>query len=62
MATTYTLHSTTCPSAVALGAATVQASAYPGARKHKCIFNVATPNNVKVTSTTEMVPPPTAKK
>lgn len=61
MATTYTLHSTTCPSAVALGAATVQASAYPSARKHKCIYNVATPNNVKMTSTTEMVPPTTKK-
>lgn len=62
MPTTNTLHSTTCPSAVAMGAATVLASAYTTARKHKCIYNVATPASVKVTSTTQTVPPVSAKK
>lgn len=54
---TDTLHSTTCASAVALAAPTAASSSYPTARKHNCIYRVATPATVRVTTVADVVPP-----
>jgi hypothetical protein len=54
---TDTIHTTTCPTAVALAAPTKQSAAYVTARRHNCLISAATlPTNVKVTTTAGVVP------
>jgi len=63
MATTYTLHTTTCASAIELQGPIVNSADYPTARKHKCVYNVTpVPEQVRVTSTEDVVPPASNKK
>ena len=58
MATTQTMHLVDCPTAIALAAPTATSASLPNARKHKCIYNTTPlPAQVRVTSTTQTVPP-----
>lgn len=63
MATTYTIHTTGCASAIELEAPIVNSADYPTARKHKCVYSVTpVPAQVRVTSTDEVVPVASKKK
>ena len=56
MATTTTVHTTTCPSSGS-GAQVNLTSVAAGYREHKCMYYLATkPTKVKVTTTEEVVP------
>lgn len=56
MATSYTLHTTDCGSAV--GTPVVTAEEYPDARKHKCVYNMdPQPDFYRVTSVEGEIPP-----
>lgn len=58
MPPTDTVHTTTCPTAVALAAPTRASGAYTAARRHNCVIRAASlPAQVKVTTTALFVPP-----
>lgn len=55
--TTYTVHTTTCPTAVALAAPQALATEYPTSRRHNCCYKMTSlPTNVRVTSVEGTVP------
>ena len=58
MPPTDTIHTTTCPTAVALAAPTRASGGFTTARRHNCIIRATNlPSQVKVTTTNLVVPP-----